>query len=219
MKIGAMAAMLAAMMTNGVGSAGATPATVGIVEGPANATHRITIVSAYSCPYCRVLDTQGMDDLRRIWTKRGLQIETVPFVISPTDIPASIAATCGDPSGYARRSTILFRAQPDILGNWNGADVDAKRTAVAKARGAGAPEIARLSGILTLASSLRLTRRELSACLADPKRQRMPAARMKAADARWKIEGTPTVLLDDQKIGSSWDDVRRKLSTTYGVKG
>lgn len=192
------------------------PGDIGIVEGGQQARHRLTIVSAYSCPYCRVLDDQAMTELRRRWVPRGLQIESVPVVISPTDVAASIAAVCGAPHGYARRSTILFRAQPEILGNWRGADQSAKDRATAMPAHRGALQIARLSGVLALAPSLGLSDAQLSGCLSDPAMQRRVQERGRRADARWNVGGTPTVFIDDRKVGSTWDDVRRTLVRLLG---
>ncbi len=184
------------------------PAPIGIVEGPSPAKHRLTIVSAFSCPYCRVLDNQAMNELRTTWLRRGLQIESIPVSISPTDLPVAIAATCGDPRGYARRSTILFRAQPDILGNWNGADETAKKRALARPKGVSAADIGTLAGLVDLAPSLGLTKPQLQQCLADPVRQQRQVKREQLADARWNVEGTPTVFLDGKKVGNSWTTVR-----------
>lgn len=189
---------------------------IGIVEGGRQAKHRLTIVSAYSCPYCRVLDDQAMVELRRRWISRGLQIESVPVVISPTDVAASIAAVCGNPRGYARRSTILFRAQPEILGNWRGADQTAKDRAVAIPANGGAPQIARLSGVLALAPSLGLSEAQLSACLSNPVMQRRVQERSRRADARWAVSGTPTAFIDDLKVGNTWDDIRKALVRIMG---
>lgn len=210
-----LAAALAAPAPAQPANTAATTA-IGIVEAPEGrpTRHTITIVSAFSCPYCRVLDQQGMQELRTKWRPMGLSIETVPFVLSPTDVPASIASTCGPVAGYARRSTILFRAQPDLLGNWNAAAEDAKKRAAAIPRGGGALAIARLSGLITLAPSLGLRPEQLVACLSDPARQRGPGQRQRAADARWKIVGTPTVLIDGKKVSGTWTEIRRVLVAT-----
>lgn len=218
-KITIMAALLAAVVLGASAEAQTNGRSIGIMERSPGAKHRLTIISAYSCPYCRVLDTKGMDEIRRTWIPRGLEVETIPFVLSPTDISATIAATCGPMAGYARRATILFRAQPDILGNWNGADYNQKNKASSRQRGTGAPEIARLSGLITLAPSLGLTKQQLSKCLNDPEQQRRPGDRVRDADARWHIVGTPTVLLDGKRIGSTWEDVRLQLKRTFGTRG
>lgn len=190
--------------------------TIGMVEtaGRRPSTHRITVISAFSCPYCRVLDQQGMDEIRRYWLPRGLALETIPFVLSPTDIAASIAANCGPKTGYGRRTTILFRAQPEITGNWGAASEGDKKKAASAPRGSGAPEIARLSGILALAPSLGLTTAQLQTCLKDPAMQRLPEQRQRLADARWTITGTPTVLIDGRRVKGAWADIRRALVAT-----
>lgn len=209
--------MAAAAMTLacGTASAQAVPDTIGIVEGVSKPNHRLTVISAFSCVYCRVLDGKAMEELRKVWIRKGLQIENVPVSISPTDMPAAIAATCGQPGQYARRSTILFRAQPEILGNWNGADDAEKRRATARPKGVSAPEIGRLAGIIALAPSLGLTTPQLQACLADPVRQARQLRREKLADAKWKIVGTPSVLLDGKPVGSTWESVRAALVAAY----
>lgn len=188
-------------------------APIGIVEtsGTRPVRHRITIISAFSCPYCRVLDQQGMAEIRTYWLPRGLSLETIPFILSPTDLATSIAATCGPRSGYARRSTILFRAQPEILGNWGASPEKARSQASSMPDGRGAPEIARLSGVTTLAPSLGLSQAQLLSCLNNPAMQRMPTKTQRAADARWKITGTPTVLIDGKRIAGTWIEIRRAL--------
>lgn len=160
-------AMIAAAA--GLLTAAAAPQTpvIGITEGKGPA-HRLTIVSAYSCGYCRILDEQAMPEMRTRWIDRGVQIESVPVSISPTDAATAIAATCGDMRRYARRSTILFRSQGTILGNWNGADDKARGAAVAAQRRGSALRVAEVAGIVSLAASLDLDERQLRACLSEP---------------------------------------------------
>jgi len=67
---------------------------------------------------------------------------------------------------------------------------------------------------MTLAPSLGLKPQELAACLNDPARQRAPGERQRAADARWKIVGTPTVLIDGKKVSGTWTEIRRILVAT-----
>lgn len=210
------AAIAAAIMTLVPNMASAQmPPPMGVLEGNPKSDHRLTIISAFSCVYCRAFDTQAMEELRSVWIGKGLQVETIPVSISPTDIPASIAATCGDPKKYARRSTILFRSQSAIAGNWRGADEETRRKVEAMPKGASAPEIAKLSGISDMASSLGLTNRQLSECIGDPVRQARQIKREKLTDEKWHIVGTPTVFLDGKKIGSTWEDVRKALQKTY----
>lgn len=208
----AMIAVTAGLMTTA--AAPHTPV-IGITEGKAP-SHRLTIVSAYSCGYCRVLDEQAMPELRTRWTARGVQIESVPVSISPTDAAAAIAATCGDMRRYARRSTILFRSQGTILGNWNGADDKAKDAAVAAQKRGSALRIAEVAGIVSLASSLDLDERQLRACLSDPARLNRQRRRERLADAQWHVVGTPSVFLDGRPVGSTWQSVRSALIRTVG---
>lgn len=191
------------------------PANLGVVEGPAAPRHRLTIVSAHSCSYCRVFDMQSNEELRKRWMPRGLQLETVAFVISPPDVASAIAAQCGPPAGFGRRNTILFRAQPEILAAWRSSDERLRRAATAMPNGSGAVRIAALSGIDALAPSLGISRTSLVACLRDGDRQRRIGTRMRAADARWSIPGTPTILLDGLRIGSTWPQVRSELSKAF----
>lgn len=188
-------------------------APIGIVEtsNQKSAKHSITIISAFSCTFCRALDQQGMNELRTHWAPRGLKIETVPFILSPTDVAANIALTCGPSRGYARRMTILFRAQPEMLSNWRAAPEEERRRAEAMPNGSGAPAIAKLSGLHAIAPSLGLSGAQLDACLNDPTRQKVPGQRQQAADARWNVTGTPTVLIDGVRVTGTWVEIRRAL--------
>lgn len=190
-----------------------TPTTVGITEGPPGG-HRLTIVSAYSCGYCRVLDAEAMPELRGSWLRRGLQIESVPVSISATDGATAVAATCGDMRGYARRSTILFRAQSDIASNWGGASEEARNRLGRRPATESYTEVAKLAGLPSLAPSLGLSWRQLEACLKDPARRKAQAERERLADVKWNVIGTPTVFLDGRPVGSKWSDVRAALVRT-----
>jgi hypothetical protein len=208
----AIVAVMAGALT-----AAAAPQTpvIGITEGKGPA-HRLTIVSAYSCGYCRVLDEQAMPELRSRWIGRGVQIESVPVSISPTDAAAAIAATCGDMRRYARRSTILFRSQGTILGNWNGASDKAKDAAVAAQKRGSALRVAEVAGIVSLAPSLDLDTKQLRACLSDPARLDRQRRRERLADVRWHVVGTPSVFLDGRPVGSTWQSVRTALVRAAG---
>lgn len=217
MKNRILAALTVTMMTlvPTAGPAQVRPDTLGIVEGLAKPKHRLTIVSAFSCVYCRAFDTKAMPELRSTWIRRGVEIESIPVSISPTDVAAAIAATCGDPRGYARRSTMLFRSQPEILSNWNGADESAKNRASMKGKASSAPDIARLAGIYALAPTLGLTQAQLQACMTDPARQERQVRREKLADAKWHVVGTPTIFLDGKPVGNTWESVRSALVAAY----
>jgi len=192
------------------------PTTVGITEGPPGA-HRLTIVSAYSCGYCRVLDTEAMPELRASWLRRGLQLESVPVSISATDGVTAIAATCGDMRGYARRSTILFRAQSDIASNWNGAPEEARTRLGRRPPTQSYPEVARLAGLPSLAPSLGLSWKQLESCLNDPAKRDAQARRERLADLKWNVSGTPTMFLDGRSIGSKWSDARAALVRAFST--
>lgn len=210
---GAAVAVAASIIAPATATSPNTPA-IGVVERHGNhpAQHRITIVSAFSCPYCRVLDQQGMGELRDYWTRRGLEIETVQLVLSPTDMATSIAATCGPSQGYGRRTTILFRSQTSVLGNWRSTPQADRDRAAAVPDGGGAVAIARMSGVDQLGPSLGITSAEIGRCMADTARQRMVLRRQRQADARWRITGTPTVLLDGRRIANAWTSIRPVLT-------
>lgn len=189
-----------------------------VVTGPQTPRHVLTVVSAFSCGFCRILDSQGSDELRATWIPRGLQIQSVPVVISPTDVATTIAATCGDPMAYLRRTTILFRSQTSILGDWNSSDQAQRKAAVDIPNGGGAERIARLAGLYEVAPSLGMTPAQLRTCLSDPARERYPSTMDRMAAARWKVRGTPTVLLDGRQIGNTWPEVRAALSQAFAAK-
>lgn len=196
-------------------TSGTSPATIGITEGKSS-RHRLTIVSAYSCGYCRVLDMQAMPEIRSRWLARGLQLESIPISIAPTDAAAAIAATCGDMRRYARRSTILFRSQGIILGNWRGASDADRDQALAMQRRGSALRVGRLSGIVALAPSLDLTEEQLAACLSDPSRLHRQRRRETLTDETWHVVGTPTAFLDGRPIGSTWASIQPELARRVG---
>lgn len=183
---------------------------IGVIEGSKTGP-RLTIITAFSCIYCRVLDTKSSVELRQKWIKKGLQLQTIPVSISPTDTAASIAAKCGPINGFGRRSTILFRSQPEIASNWRSASETERKKAEKLPPVTGTYKIAQLAGITDLAPSLGLTTGQLNMCLKDANAIKKQIADEKYADGKWNIKGTPTVFLNNVSIGSTWESTRAQI--------
>jgi len=183
----------------------------GILQGSPRAAHRLTIVSAFSCPFCRILESQSTAELQQKWIPKGVQLEIVPAKIGQTDYASTVAAACGPVSGYLKRSTVLFRAQSSIQANWNAAPEAARNAAMTKPNGTGLEPVARLAGLYDLAPALGISQQQLRQCLTDPQRQQQPAKWDRLAATKWKTVATPSVFLDGKKVGSTWADAQAAL--------
>jgi hypothetical protein len=198
-------------LSGSVQAAQAAPAYIGIIEKAGNPQNRLTIISAYSCQFCRIFEKDSTPEIQEKWKRKGFLIETIPVSIGPTDFAASIVATCGDPKGFSRRNTMLFRAQPEIMANWNGLDDKTKSRLRSSPKSKTTYEIAQKAGIISLSESLGLKKVEVEACLRDDKKIRIQSTREDFVNKNWNIVGTPTVFINGNKAGSTWTEVRKKL--------
>lgn len=189
----------------------ATPAYVGVVEKNSNSKNRLTIISAYSCQFCRIFEKDSTPEIQAKWKRKGFIVETIPVSIAPTDFAASIVATCGNPRGFSRRNTMLFRAQPEIMANWNGLDDKTKTRLRTSPKSKTTYEIAQKSGLIALSESLGLTKVEVESCLKDDRKILIQSKREEFVDKNWNIIGTPTIFINGSKAGSTWTEVRKKL--------
>lgn len=211
-----IALTLVALTAGSTAPAVTKEAPVGILVAGAGSPHRLSIISSYGCPHCRIFEQKAMDEIVKVWSKRGYEVEYVPFTLFAMDTATTIAAQCGPKSGFLDRTRTLFDAQSSISANWNGASDEAKQAASQKPRAGGADDVAKLIGLYGLAPALGTTQQKLKACMMDPAKRQGLKAMNDAATARWQIPGTPTVYLDGKKVSSSWPELRAELAKRTG---
>lgn len=168
-------------------AASSAPANVtdgGIVTGPADAPHTVSIYLDYQCPACKAFETQNAAWLEGLRDAGKIRIEYKPIAIldrfSSTQYStrAANAAACvadSSPKAYTAFNDDMFARQPPE----NSAGLPDDRL-VAIARGAGASA-------------------DVEQCISDGTFTDWVASTTDAA-SRAGVQGTPTVLVDGQVV-------------------
>lgn len=148
----------------------------------------VTIITAFSCPFCQALDARIDPYLNRL-ARRGYTIEYLPVSLRPIDDLANAAASCRDGAPYMPRIHRL-NGMTSIM--------------------AGQTPAQQRAYLVALASELGSNAATMTNCTSP---QRVAAIQRRNEQARqaFAYEGTPSVYLNRRFIGNGVDALERLL--------
>lgn len=169
----------------------------GFRMGNPQAPVRVVEYGSLTCVHCAAFADQGAPPLVQDYVKSGrVSFEFRPYVLDPYDMAASLLSRCAAPAAYFGFVDQLFATQ----WKWT-----SRFTAMSKAQIAqltALPEsqrfvkIASLAGLDTLAARHGIPAAKAKLCLSDKKGVARLAAIRAAATDKYKIDGTPTFLVN-----------------------
>ena len=180
----ALAALTSAFMTTAPAQAAAQPIVGQIIAGK-NRPNRVTIISAFSCPFCKAFDRQAGVPAYLEWQRRGYEVEFISVVAFPSDRYSSALVQCTGMKGYLARQRRLFEAQSMI---------------------ALAPESHQRKQALELADAMQIPRKAAEACL-SPAALKREEARTERAKQIYNYGGTPSSYINGKFVGNGFGEV------------
>lgn len=167
---------------------------------------------SYTCPHCGAFQQQAGNALDLYVGSGKLQLDVRHVIRDPVDLTAAMLANCGPSAKFPRNHKALMAAQTTWL-------AAAKRaTAGQRARwsiGAGSTRRQAIASDLKfydLMATRGYERIAVDKCLADEPMAKRLAAQSAADDAKWKIAGTPSFVLDGaMQPASDWPTLRKAI--------
>jgi protein-disulfide isomerase len=130
----------------------------------------------------------------------------------PIDVPAIILGRCGDPSTYFPMLDQMMRNQNNFLSKASSLD-QAKLTPIQNDPVKLASVLAEQLGYLDFVRQRGVSESAARACLADKSAYDAMVKTMQKANALPDFVGTPTFLINDQKLDNvgTWEQLEPKL--------
>ncbi|MEJ6593775.1 thioredoxin domain-containing protein [Parasphingorhabdus sp.] len=185
----------------------------GVVMGNPDAPIKLVEYMSITCSHCKDFGEQAFAPLRDTYVESGrVSFEIRNFVRDPLDLSAAILSRCGGEGPF-------FPLTEQALG-YQGAMFE-------KAQGMGeatysdilksAPEsrfvrLAEQLGLIAFFQQRGISADQAKACLADTAAAETLMNNTQKAAEQFNIEGTPTFLLNGQKVeGTNWAMIETKL--------
>jgi protein-disulfide isomerase len=183
---------------------GATPEG-GILVGNPAAKVRLVEFASFTCSHCKTFHDEGVPALKPLIASGKLAFERRSFVRNGPDFAASLLAGCLPTTASLAMGNALFVEQTAWFDSFTRI-APADGQAIAKLPPEQQPaRLAELAGLDGWAAKRGLPLEKGRACLADKAAQdKLLAIRSEAID-RYKLEGTPTFVLNGVTLAGVYD--------------
>lgn len=185
----------------------------GYLMGNPDAPIKLVEFGALSCSHCADFAKESFAELRDDYVNSGkVSYELRYFMLNPLDMPLTLLATCSTPEASIALAEQMWANQPAFFaGLQNASDAD-------KAKIEGLPlnqrfvALGQTMGVTDFVASRGIAGEQAQACLSDTAKAEKLAAQTQAASKEFQIEGTPTFLLQGEKLSAmSWADMKVRL--------
>lgn len=187
----------------------------GVRMGNPAAKVRLVEYGARTCPTCAAFAVQGMPALKAGYIASGaVSFEFRDFPVhGPLDLAPILLGRCGGTARFFPLLEAMMAEQRTLLAREEA--VIAKSTTALSEKASGnavAAFFAEELGYRAFVVQRGVPAVRARACLADAKALNTIITRTNAADARWKIRGTPTFIVNDKVVDAiQWADLEPAL--------
>lgn len=182
----------------------------GHLVGRPGAPLKLVEYLSYTCPHCARFEVEAGDTIALTLVRSGKgSIEYRPLMRNIIDVAATLLATCGAPAKFPGNHAALLRGQAKWLlppseaqqQRWKTGDFAARMRAIAADM-----------YLYPLFEARGYSRVELDQCLANEKLANTIAAENRKAMAEFKLQGTPSFLINGAlQEGHDWASLRPAL--------
>ena len=168
-----------------------------------------------TCPHCAELSEKGSAEIRDNFVASGrVSFEFRNFVRDAMDVTAAMLTRCGTPESFFPLTDQVFANQPEMIKKVQAAGNAAYDAAISQPDAKRGIALGELTGLTEFFAARGIAKDQANACLANAAETAALAKRTQDQAAEFKIEGTPTFLINGQSVGSmNWEELRSKLQT------
>jgi protein-disulfide isomerase len=189
----------------------------GFRMGNPNAPVKVIEYGSLGCPTCARFAAESSAPLLAEVRSGKVSFEFRNYVLSAPDLAAAVLSRCAGPAAYFRLNEAFFSAQGEWLGRVQAAS-EARMAEIAKL----APEqqlapLASIAGLDAIAAQSGVAPARAKQCLADPATVERLVAMRRAAWASYRVAGTPTFIVNGQKVHAhAWSELAPLLRPPGG---
>ncbi|WP_176592339.1 thioredoxin domain-containing protein [Sphingobium sp. EM0848] len=183
------------------------------VMGNPNAKVKLVEYGSYTCSHCRDFSAESSEEIKQMVDSGKMSYEFRNFVRDPIDIATSLLARCGGKDIYYPLSEQFFANQNAMFEKAQALG-DAKYKALMSAPPAQRfGQLAAAVGLIDFAKQRGISEDQAKQCLADTAAAEKLAKGVEAANQQYKIEGTPTFILNGVMVENTaaWSALKPKL--------
>ncbi len=187
----------------------------GFRMGNPDAAIKLVEYGSLTCPHCAEVSEKGSAELRDNFVASGrVSYEFRNFVRDPVDLAISLLTRCGAPESVHALTDQAFANQKAFFTRFDAADKAAKDAIGNMAADKRLIAISQMAGLDEFFAARGISKDQGNACLANVAEAEGLAKRAQDQAEQYKIEGTPTFLVNGGSIGSmGWEELRTKLQT------
>lgn len=181
--------------------------------GNPDAPIKLVEYASLTCGHCADFTTTSGPELKDTFIASGrVSLELHNFVRDGIDITAAQLTRCGSPESYFALTDQFFANQAAILQKAQTADQAALQAAMSQPEDKRGLAIAELLGLVDFFSARGVSKDQAQKCLANFASAEALAKNAELATTEHNITGTPTFLLNGQKLdANTWPDVKAQL--------
>ncbi|MGE4322382.1 MAG: DsbA family protein [Sphingobium sp.] len=183
------------------------------VMGNPQARVKLVEYGSYTCNHCAEFSKEASEEIKGIVDSGKMSFEFRNYVRDPIDITTTLLARCGG-------KDIFYPLSDQFFGNQNAMFEKAQALSDPQYQAlmAAAPDqrfigLANAIGLMDFAKQRGIAEDQAKQCLADTAAADSLAKGVEAANARYKITGTPSFLLNDVLVdnAANWSALKAKL--------
>jgi protein-disulfide isomerase len=166
-----------------------------------------------TCSHCAEFSEKASAELRNTYVASGrVSYEFRNFVRDAIDVTAAMLTQCGTPEGFFPLTEQAFKNQAAMFATVQKAGDPAYTAAMALPADKRGVALAQLTGLTDFFTSRGISKDKANACMADGGKAQALAKATEDQSEQYKINGTPTFLINGASIGSmGWEELRSKL--------
>ncbi len=159
-----------------------------------------------TCPHCAEFMEKSSAELRDSFVGSGrVSYEFRNFVRDGLDVTAAMLTQCSSPESFFPLTEQAFKKLPSVT-------EAAFQGAISLPDDKRGTALAQLIGLTDIFATYGIAKDQIDACMADSARVQTLAKNTRDQAEQYKIEGTPTFLINGASIGSmGWEELRSKL--------
>ena len=188
----------------------------GYVMGNPAAPIKLVEYGSLTCSHCAEFSEQASAEIRDTFVASGrVSFEFRNFVRDAMDITAAMLTRCGAPESFFALTEQAMANQTAMFQKVQaGRQCRALTPRLRCPTPSAAVAMGELTGLTEFFAARGIAKDQANACLANGAEATALAKRTTDDAEKYKIEGTPTFLINGQSIGSlGWAELRTKLQT------
>ncbi len=183
--------------------------------GNPEAPIKVIEFGSLTCSHCADFAHESAPELAPVFVASGrVSYEFRNFVRDPIDITAAQLTRCGAPESFFALTEQVFAYQPQIFEKAQAAGNPAFEAAASQPEDKRGFAIAQLTGLADFFAARGVAIDQAKACLADGAAARALAEGAEKAGKDFDITGTPTFIVNGQKVEvNTWPELKARLET------